>query len=671
MQELKDTIMDYIRREHTSYAIMLDGKWGSGKTYFWNTELKPEIEAVKKNDKLLKTVYISLYGISDIDEINRKIVYEIYASMSAKKIGEKFSGNIVPEIGKIVLSLGNVVGLDTEKILKGGSDTLDSLDKLFNLKQNIVFCFDDLERASMDVHLILGFINNLVEHDNVKTIIIGNEEEILNKAAVNNQELKNISSTFLLSVEDKIIKSKAPSVNRSFSTDKDEEKQTNQDLIQQYNEKYYGKRIEYKLIKEKLIGKTLTFKTDIVMILESVLANYKNDDYCNFLHTNRGLIKEVFFKSQTNNFRLLQHALDDFEAIYVEFNQRFLNCDNSILLDMLHFMLAYSFDLKSGNNDVANFKEIVDASDYTSRLIISGMYKDNDEHKAVVRFNKKYFKHHLQVFFKVIEMFAREGLLRKEMLVEEIEKYINEVERNRKPLYFLLLSNDYKELSDEDFISISNDTYTLMKNGDMTFYHYYYAFIMYRKFSEAGLFPLSVDEMFNDFTEGLDKTLSKSSYIDNDRLHRQIQLNVEEDTQIASIREKIISINRELRERLQKRLALDALKLLESHDIGAFVDKLDEQFTSKSFFCIADVVPLFESILTLSNQDLNTFVTSIMERYDSNYYKQNYASDKVFFDELRMRINEYVVGKDITLKNHILIEFSKSMETLFDMQPNG
>ena len=36
MEDLVESILDYIRADYTDYAIMINGEWGSGKTHFWN-----------------------------------------------------------------------------------------------------------------------------------------------------------------------------------------------------------------------------------------------------------------------------------------------------------------------------------------------------------------------------------------------------------------------------------------------------------------------------------------------------------------------------------------------------------------------------------------------------------------------------------------------------------
>ena len=42
MDDLVESILDYIRSDYTDYAIMINGEWGSGKTYFWNNKIRQQ-----------------------------------------------------------------------------------------------------------------------------------------------------------------------------------------------------------------------------------------------------------------------------------------------------------------------------------------------------------------------------------------------------------------------------------------------------------------------------------------------------------------------------------------------------------------------------------------------------------------------------------------------------
>ena len=65
-KELNNYVLNYVKMPNmTGRAIMLDGKWGSGKSFYIRYTLKDEL---KKHN--YKCVIISLYGRNDIKELN-------------------------------------------------------------------------------------------------------------------------------------------------------------------------------------------------------------------------------------------------------------------------------------------------------------------------------------------------------------------------------------------------------------------------------------------------------------------------------------------------------------------------------------------------------------------------------------------------------------------------
>ena len=200
MEDLVESILDYIRAEYTDYAIMINGEWGSGKTYFWNHKIKPKIEAMQVNGKKLTPIYMSLYGISNLEEISKKIFIETTQLMD--KNLKKFMGasgvGSIPEYAKTGLDMANFFGVTQN------GDRLDYAQ--FFSTDDKVLCFDDLERANVDVIDILGYINNFVEHDHIKTIIICNEKELstkLNNVATRQINQSNINKAYVLLKEAK------------------------------------------------------------------------------------------------------------------------------------------------------------------------------------------------------------------------------------------------------------------------------------------------------------------------------------------------------------------------------------------------------------------------------------------------------------------------------------
>ena len=192
MDDLIESILDYVRSDYTDYAIMINGEWGSGKTYFWNNQVKKKINSLKLNGKRYTTIYMSLYGISNLEEISKKIFMETSQLMdrNLRKYMEANGQNTIPEYAKTGIDMANFFGAAANGNKINYAEFFSTDDK--------VLCFDDLERANVDVIDILGYINNFVEHDHIKTIIICNEKELSTKIKSSNLEMKTFIATYLL-----------------------------------------------------------------------------------------------------------------------------------------------------------------------------------------------------------------------------------------------------------------------------------------------------------------------------------------------------------------------------------------------------------------------------------------------------------------------------------------
>ena len=50
--EIIDYVNNYINKSNYNYAVLIDGCWGSGKTYFIKNSLIPALEANEKTGKV-------------------------------------------------------------------------------------------------------------------------------------------------------------------------------------------------------------------------------------------------------------------------------------------------------------------------------------------------------------------------------------------------------------------------------------------------------------------------------------------------------------------------------------------------------------------------------------------------------------------------------------------
>ena len=149
MEDLVESILDYVRADYTDYEIMINGEWGSGKTYFWNNKIRNKIDSLQLNGKQYTTIYMSLYGISNLEEISKKIFIETTQLMdkNMRKYMNATGQQSIPEYAKTGLDMANLFGVTQN------GDKVD-YSKFFSTDDKVL-CFDDLERANVDVIDIL------------------------------------------------------------------------------------------------------------------------------------------------------------------------------------------------------------------------------------------------------------------------------------------------------------------------------------------------------------------------------------------------------------------------------------------------------------------------------------------------------------------------------------
>ena len=173
---------EYVKIPNPQYAIMLRGVWGCGKTFFIHQWMK-QLSNNKDADKLeWQPIYVSLYGLTNIQQITEQINKEISPWLYSK--GMKFAKKILKVASKIALKYD----LDMDGNGKNEGSVTYNLDSILLLKEdnteikgNKILIFDDLERCDVKLETLLGYINYFSEHCKCKVIIIGDEDKITEK----------------------------------------------------------------------------------------------------------------------------------------------------------------------------------------------------------------------------------------------------------------------------------------------------------------------------------------------------------------------------------------------------------------------------------------------------------------------------------------------------------
>lgn len=158
---VKKVFEDYLKSS-SKQALLINGEWGSGKTYFYKQELEPIIKAAKFN-----SYYLSLNGLATVSALEQALIVNLFVKTDKKEMQKtmKIGGKVLSAISS------NFVNGSIENVL---SETLIN----FVSFENKILCFDDLERCDIPTRQLLGYLNNLAEHRGAKILLLSDEAKI-------------------------------------------------------------------------------------------------------------------------------------------------------------------------------------------------------------------------------------------------------------------------------------------------------------------------------------------------------------------------------------------------------------------------------------------------------------------------------------------------------------
>lgn len=168
MNKYIDVIIDYMKEER-DYAYLLDGAWGSGKTFFVNHTLKESLE--KEGYKL---VHVSLFGKTSVKETNNETLLQVL-----------FNSDVSERINKLVMNLtknanSNIgLALDLLSSLASFSRFKNKWFDKNRLKTSFLYVFDDLERCDKKViPNILGEIHSQYTEKGYHVLLVADESKL-------------------------------------------------------------------------------------------------------------------------------------------------------------------------------------------------------------------------------------------------------------------------------------------------------------------------------------------------------------------------------------------------------------------------------------------------------------------------------------------------------------
>lgn len=304
--ELCTYIDNYLKNNKTQTAIMLTGEWGIGKSYFIKNVLIPYL---KDSNNETKCVIISVYGLEKIDELSKSI-YLGLRTLNIDNSNEGVVGGVLlaKTIAKGVMG---VFGVN----LSVDSDDLKKLYESINLANKLIV-IEDIERSNLGIEKILGYVNNLVEQDGAKVLIVANESELI-------KTVKVIDST--------------------------NNKLNHKDTDVPYHFEYTEETKRYLQVKEKTVSETIPYFGNHRIAVKNIIRMYENLALSEFgCDSNVNDIVEIMYLCKSKNLRSFvfacQKTVELFSYFENEIDSDFKEC-------VFYSIIAYALRSKRSRID--------------------------------------------------------------------------------------------------------------------------------------------------------------------------------------------------------------------------------------------------------------------------------------------------------------------------------
>lgn len=170
-------VRGYLEDRENSYALMLTGEWGCGKTYFVKHALTENLEAGESRHPV---VVASAYGVKDLAElcgaieagfISKCAIGRADSGVKSRKdsLVEFAKDTGVSFLGKKIRELEKKAGVDLKMA------PLNAVNLIIGPEALLVI--DDVERCDMGLRELLGAVDHLVVGCGKKVLLVCNEDE--------------------------------------------------------------------------------------------------------------------------------------------------------------------------------------------------------------------------------------------------------------------------------------------------------------------------------------------------------------------------------------------------------------------------------------------------------------------------------------------------------------
>lgn len=174
-------------------VLSIQGRWGVGKTYFWNKIVKSTSPTIAHK----KYAYVSLFGVNSLEALKNSLVINQIQSHSIGKTANQSAS----QLGKGLKAIFGEVLTKNEKLSDYTSGWLGEL--AFRLVNDSLICFDDLERSGKDLQItdVFGLASLLKEQHHCDVVFILNDDALKDRPDFESHHEKVIDYTIVFKPE--------------------------------------------------------------------------------------------------------------------------------------------------------------------------------------------------------------------------------------------------------------------------------------------------------------------------------------------------------------------------------------------------------------------------------------------------------------------------------------
>jgi hypothetical protein len=592
MQQLEEIVNFYLTSD-TNYALMITGEWGVGKTYYFKNILKQKIvetATFNDNSKKYKPLLVSLFGLKSVDEIQTEIFLSLYPILKNKTL--KLGASIGKSLIKGIMHLKNLGEYyDYVSDVEVGKGDWIKFSEL-------VICFDDLERLSENLNIeeFIGYVNSLVENENVKVLIIANENKI--------------------------------------------------------------ERQNYFVLKEKVVGNSIEFIPDLSQSFDSLIEIKFGGSkyYKEYLAKNKNLILEVYTKN-SSNLRILSFALSYYQRVFSDVNNQISTHSilrdkkEEILLALLKFSLTISLEYKEGRITFKRQNDLnIQGFDWSSISFNNMQYgntKEKKEEEKTYRekFIDKYYPDKSFTFFPSVFKFITGGsVFQFDELILELKKLYHIQENVIPPHYEVFNRLSYPQVFSLTDSQYKEFTRQMLGFSDSSLYditNYLTIFYFSARFGNPLKFNL--DKLEKRIINGMKKGKMKYKFRDSLDFYLRVEENSEHRERLLRIRSNALEINQEISESSKK---VDSERLEEKcyTNFKEFYEEtlqLNSQYSFKPIFKNFNVNKFYHFFLKSNGETKWEIVHFWSSRYRDYPYSE-LKGEIYFLDSLKHKIEKKV-----------------------------